>query len=741
MRSVQRRFAVLVLVIWSSLSLEAAADESSKPTLILQMPPATSVDSVAVSPDGMLVATASGEGGVRLYDAKTGRLQQTLGDVGDRCVAFTPDGKRLTAAGFHMDKLAKVVDVQSATRALLLPGHTEWEVDATAISPDGKWLASSGVDQQILVWDVATGQLRHRFENQPFRTPALAFSPDSATLAAGGGDRHVKLWDMATGELRASFGPSQDWIAAMSYAADGKTIATASCNWGFHRAHDWVQPAGMPAEQSELAVWAVDSGKKLQTITGPGRMLTVAFSPDGSSLACGLDEKVLLHDASLKRSSRVLTTHDAIVTAVAFTPDGKSLLTSSHDQTVRRTEIASGRLEWRADGYYEQINSIALSDEASLLVAGSSDQRFARGKALASAPFLGPGAVRIWDVKTGRLLRRLGDPAEQVMAAAISRDGSRCAAGGVTPGGKGFVRVWAIMSGEQRWSAIEHAAPVLALAFTPDARLLAAGNGNGTVTIYESASGLPVRTLAGHAGGATSLEFSPNGRTLVCGEAFGGVRIWEVATGNLVFACPAANAEAERFPGDPLMNSIALSGDGRTLAICASSINNEFVSPLELWSVADRQRVRRFDQEKIHGRPMALSADGSIVATGGKTVKLWDTRSGKILRELFGHLKRTQSIVFSSDGRRVFAGGSYGTTNIWDVDTGRHLITLFAFARHKKNETEDEWLAYAPSGFYTGSPECENYLAWLEGNKLVMPENLAAKRRQPEQLELILGAK
>src|SRR5882724_2309039 len=97
-------------------TLWAAPPPDPKYKLVLQAPPPTSVSSVAVSPDGTLVATAAGEGGVRLYAVSTGALLRVLGEVGDRNVVFSPDGRALTAAGFHMDKLVALWDVQTGKR-------------------------------------------------------------------------------------------------------------------------------------------------------------------------------------------------------------------------------------------------------------------------------------------------------------------------------------------------------------------------------------------------------------------------------------------------------------------------------------------------------------------------------------------------------------------------------------------------------------------------------------------------
>src|SRR5204862_4021064 len=113
-------------------------------------------------------------------------------------------------------------------------------------------------------------------------------------------------------------------------------------------------------------------------------------------------------------------------------------------------------------------------------------------------------------------------------------------------------------------------------------------------------------------------------------------------------------------------------------------------------------------------------------------------RTGKQLRELFGHQKKTQAITFSADGRLLVSGGSYGTTNAWEVATGRHLVTLFTFSESREGKVVDDWLAYHPDGYYDGSPGVERYLAWRVDEDLQMPDSLGARLHRPDQIESAL---
>jgi WD40 repeat protein len=722
----------------------AAEPAPNRRALVLQAPPVVSVNSVAVSPDGSLVATAAD--GVRLYDARTGAFLRAIGDAGDRGVVFSPDGRTLAAAGFHLETRfttpllsLPIYDVQTGRRVRNLEGHTEWETYAVAFSPDGKLFASAGADKQVLVWELATGKVRHRLGDRASPVTALAFSPDGALLAGGGADKTVRLWDAATGRLRRSLQGHRDWVCTLAFAPDGKTITSGCCDWAHHRGHNTAYfPGPDPGCEGQWKLWDVASGDLKRTVNQPGRLMSLAFAPDGKSLACGIGKDVRLYDLGAEGAGQVVASHDFDVTSVAFTKDGSAVMSGSHDQTVKRTRLATRRTEWQAPGYFEQVNAVALSKDGALLATGSSDGRFAHRVLKSGATCLGPGAVRLWDARTGRLLRRLGDPAEQVMAVALAPDGRRLAGGGAGARGAGVVRVWDAATGKPVWSADDHTAEVLAIEYAPDGSSVATAAADGLLKLRDPATGAVRQTLEGHAGGATSLAFSADGSLLACGDGQGATRLWEVKTGRLLHTCKAAGSKATATAHDRLFTSVALSPDGATLVACPVTAGDGYNEPVRFWDPRSGALKKEFIPEERSLRPVALSPDGSILATGGKSIKLWDVRTGKLLRELTGYLKRTQAITFSADGRLLVSGGSYGTTNAWEVATGRHLVTLFAFPATERDTAPDDWLAYNPDGFYDGSRGVERYLAWRVGEDLKTPDSVGVQLHSPDRLESAL---
>src|SRR5262249_9900953 len=149
--------------------------------------------------------------------------------------------------------------------------------------------------------------------------------------------------------------------------------------------------------RGEWKLWDTATGTVLRTVTEPDRVPSLAFAPDGDTLACAVGRDVRLYDLRSGTPGRTVTSHDGAVTSLAFAPDCKAIISGSHDRTVRRVGLPAGEEEWRGRGYWEQVNSVAISSDGRTIAAGSSDLRFALRQLKAGSRELGPGAVRLWD--------------------------------------------------------------------------------------------------------------------------------------------------------------------------------------------------------------------------------------------------------------------------------------------------------------------------------------------------------
>jgi WD40 repeat protein len=745
------RSIALGLLVASGGSLRAASP-TGPPHLVLQIGPEDSVTSVAVSPDGSLVATGSGE--IRLYDARTGALRRVIGcepTRGVRAIAFAPDGATIASAGLEMDKTFKVWDTRTGALVRAAAGHETAgqvyaELHAVAYAPGGKLVATAGRDGQVLVWDAGTGRLRHRLAAHRGAALALAFAPGGGTLASGGEDRVIRLWDVASGRLSRALAGHRDAVCALAFAPDGKTLASAGTDWAYHRGRDTSRFAPPdPGHRGEWRLWDVATGTPRRAVTEPERVSSLAIAPDGQTLACGVGRDVRLYDLGSETPGRTLASHDGAVTSVAFAPDGTAILSGSHDRTARRVNLPAGAEAWRAPGYWEQVNSVAISPDGRVIAAGSSDLRFAERRLEAGARGLGPGAVRLWDARTGRLLRRLGDPAQQVMAVALSPDGRRVAAAGAVASGSGAVRLWDVATGAPAWSADDHVATVLASAFAPDGSLLATADAEGTIALRDPRTGTAVRNLVGHQGGATSVSFSGDGAILCGGGADEGAYLWQARTGRPLRTIRPGKSLRQRILGGPerTITSVALSADGGTLVTCSGSESPVFGDrQVRVWDTHTGTLHREFSRPQSAGRFVALSPDGTTLATNGlgKAIALWDVKTGRLVRELRGHPHPPQSAVFSADGRLLVSGADYRTTKVWEVATGRLLVTMVTFAESQPGLAADDWLATTADGFYDGSPGIDRYITWRVGDELQSAASLGPRLHRPDRLAAALNS-
>lgn len=457
------------------------------------------VKAIAFSPDGKLLAS-SGTDFWYIWDVEK-REQIFKGKTLPYGLAFSPDGKTLATA--NNDSTIELWDVATGneTRHIDVKNNV---IESICYSSDGKLLVgggyqslpqTTGLEASFKIWDVATGKEREVKAAPTTSLEAIALSPDGKVLASGSSEKKIRLWNLAAGQADQPLGDHASTVIDLAFSADASLLASTGLQekvrfWDMTTRREFV-PAGQQRIESKNAS-EQKTGQRKDAIAGPASTMidalskladalsktnfgTPVFSPDGQKMATlEKGNAIALRDVKTWQLTHQLTGHQSEIYTVAFSPDGKLLVSGSDDGLTKIWDTATGRELRTLAPHRASVRSLAFSPDNRLLATGSNDS-----------------TIKLWDAATGNLLRTLSGYGAFVRSIAFSPDGKTLVNGGLA----NKANVWDVSTGRLSRTLTGHDADVRVVIYSPDGKFLFTCSQDATTKIWRESDGVELATM------------------------------------------------------------------------------------------------------------------------------------------------------------------------------------------------------------------------------------------------------
>jgi WD40 repeat protein len=676
------------------------------------------VSCVTYSPDGSRIVSASYDGTVRLWDAQTGTVFAILRGHRDcvTSVCYSPDGSQLATAS--RDLTVKVWDNSGRSEVATLCAHTGW-VTSVTYSPDGSRIASAAADQTVRLWDAQSGTAISTLHGHTGSVSSVCYNPGGSRIASASHDGTVKVWDAKRGTEVTTLHGHTGYVGSVTYSPDGSRIASA-------------------AADKTVRVWDAQSGIEVASLGGhTDPVNAVSYSRDGSRIASGGSDWVAkVWVAKSLPEAATLRGHSEIW-SVAHSPNGFWIVTGSKDNTVKvwdaqsRTEVATLR------GHTAPVHSVCYSPDGSRIASASFDKSVrlwdARsgtevacirghtgqvfsvcytpdGSRIASAA--DDGTVRVWDNRRGVEIASLRGHTGRVLSACYSPDGSRIASAAADK----IVRVWDARNGTEVATLRGHTAPVRSVCYSPDGSHIASGSEDNMVKVWDARSGAELASLRGHTRTVFAVCYSPDGAWIASGSDDSTVKVWDAKNGIEVVTLRGHTA--------PVF-AVAYSPDGSGIASASED------NMVRVWDARSSPEVATLRGHTGRVESLAYSPDGARIASGSydNMVRVWEARSGTEVATLRGHTSWVSSVAYSPDGLRIATGSGDRTVKVWDARSGVEVATL------RGDTGPVTYVAYSSDGARLVSSDADGKtLVWDAVTATLLPDEKPPRCQTPSNI-------
>lgn len=546
-----------------------------------------------------------------------------------RRAVFSPDGRLLVSAG--EDHQVIVWDFMRRERLKTLTDHTG-PILTVAFSPDGKRFATGSDDETVIVWDATSLEKTIVLNEHQGPVRDVAFSPDGRLMVSGSDSSiiretgtwkklHEKPWDVSYGNHVFMRGSRYltDSLGSVWDLSTGDVVTDKDESWGNWTTISPDQRRRVTINPSGFVKFVDLKHQKLLSVQTAhydhGR--SAAFSPDGKLVATAA-ERVILWDAAT--ATRIVPLeYESIVWSVAFSPDGRWLVSTHGDGAILVWDVVNRERVANLREHSAGVRGAAFSPDGKRIATASEDQ-----------------SVIVWDGERGQKEAVLAGHQARVTAVAFSPDNNWLA----SVGQDGIVIRWNLAQRrpELTMTPMVQAEHSYCVAISPDGGLIAASH-----AVYDATTGARVHKLTGTWGTIYGVAFTPDGRRLIGVTDQGNVMLWDTQTWRLL--------EQQHWTETPLV-TLGLSRDGKYLTTGEDGKYVRFgtIEPLGQVAVLGRHDARV--------KSVSFSPDGATVASAGddKTIALWNVSRREMITRIGTHTSPIYAVAFSPDGRRLMSG-------------------------------------------------------------------------------------